>query len=92
MLAKISKYIASAKILEREGSISPFSFKGQPPDYWSHTFSLACPVDELSFKEMRAWCQSKFTSYCICVLCESGELGGRRSSRFLFVIPVVETS
>ena len=55
MSAIISKYIASAKILERQGSISPFSFYGQPPDYWSHAFSLACPVDEFSFKDMRTW-------------------------------------
>ena len=31
---------------------------------------------------MRTWDQSKFTSYCICVWCESGELRGRGSSRF----------
>ena len=30
-------------------------------------------------------------SYCICVWCESGELGGRRSLRFPCVTPVVET-
>ena len=54
-------------------------------------FSLAYPADEFSFKEMRTWCQSKFTSYCICVWCESG-VGGRRSSRFPCVIPVTETS
>ena len=43
--AKTTKYIASTKIPKHEGSISPFSFEGQPPDYWSHAFSLACPVD-----------------------------------------------
>ena len=38
---------------------------------------------------MKTWCQNKFKSYCICVWCESGELGGRvqelggrRSSRY----------
>ena len=80
MLAKITKYIAVAKIPEREGSISPF------------TISLACPVDKFFFKEMRTWGQSKFTSDCICVWCESGELRGRRNLRFPCVIPVVETS
>ena len=38
------------------------------------------------------WGQSKITSCCICVWCESGELGGRSSSRFHFVTPAVETS
>ena len=82
MSAKISKCIASTKILEHQGSIWPFSFYRQPPNYWSHTFSLACSVDEFSFKEMRTWGQSKFTSYCICVWCESGEFGARWGSRF----------
>ena len=53
MSAKITKYIASAKIPECERSISQFSFKGQSPNYWSNAFSLACPVDEFFFKEMR---------------------------------------
>ena len=79
MSAKITKYTASAKIPECERSISQFSFKGQPPNYWSHSFSLACSVDEFSFKEMRTWAPFKFTSYCICVWCESEELGGRRN-------------
>ena len=61
-------------------------------NYWSHTFSLACQVDEFSFEEMRTWGQSKFTSYYINVWCESEELGGRRSLRFSCVIPVVDTS
>ena len=54
-------------------------------------FSLACPVDEFSFKEMRTWGQSKFMSYYICVWCESGELAGRKSSKFFCVIPPVES-
>ena len=48
-------YIASAKIPEREGSISPSNFYGQLPGYWSHVFSLIYPVDECSFKEMKTW-------------------------------------
>ena len=57
-------FIASAKIPEREGSISPSSFYGQLPHYWSHAFSLTYPVDEFSFKEMNTWGQSKISSYC----------------------------
>ena len=55
--------IASVKIPEREGSISPSSFYGQLPDYWSHVFSLIYPVDELPFKEMKTWGQSKISFY-----------------------------
>ena len=47
---------------------------------------------EFSFKEMRMWDQSKISSYCFCVWCESRELGGRGSSRFPCIVPVVETS
>ena len=68
-------YIAPAKILEPKGSFSPFSFYGQPPNYYSLVFSLAYPVNEFSFKEMRTWGRSKITSYYICVCYESGELG-----------------
>ena len=57
-------FIASAKISEREGSISPASFYGQLPEYWSHVFSLIYPVDEFSFKAMKTWGQSKISSYC----------------------------
>ena len=39
-------HIASAKITNRKGSISPPSFYGQLPDYQSHVFSLIYPVDE----------------------------------------------
>ena len=92
MPAKIIKYIASAKMPECEGSISQFSFKGQPPNYLSHAFNLACPVDEFSFKEMKTWGPSKFTSYCICIWYESEELGARKNLRFPCAIPVVETS
>ena len=56
--------IASAKILEYEGSISPSSFYGQRPDYWSHVLSFIYPVDKFSFKEMKTWGQSKISSYC----------------------------
>ena len=74
-------YITLAKIDKRKGSISSFSFRGQPPDYQSHIFSLAYPVDEFSFKEMRTWDRFKITFYCICDWCESEESGGR-SSKF----------
>ena len=40
---------------------------------------------------MRTWDQSKISHSCICVWCESGELGRRRSSRSSCVTPVVET-
>ena len=72
-------YISLAKIDECKGSISSFSFWGQPPDYQSHIFSLAYPVDEFSFKEMRRWDRFKITFYCICDWCESEESGGRSS-------------
>ena len=85
-------YIASAKILEREGNFSSSSFYGQPPDNKSHASRLAYPVDEFSFKEMRTWGQSKITSYCICVWCESGELKGKRSSGLPCVTTVGKTS
>ena len=60
-------FIASAKIGEREGSISPSSFYGELPNYSSHVFCLIFQVDEFSFKEMRTWGQSKISSSCICV-------------------------
>ena len=85
-------YIASTKISEREGSISTSSFYRQLPNYQSHISSLIYPVDELSFKEMKIWCQSKISTYCFCVWCELRELGGGGSSRFPCVTPVVETS
>ena len=40
---------------------------------------------------MRTWGQSKILYSCICVWCESGKLGRRRSSRFPCVTVVVET-
>ena len=40
---------------------------------------------------MRTWVQSKISSSCICVWFESGESRRRRSSRFPYVTPVVET-
>ena len=55
----------SDKIPERKRSISPSSFHGQLPDYWSHVFSLIYPVGEFSsFKEMETWSQSKLSPYC----------------------------
>ena len=47
-------------------------------------------MDEFSFKKRKTWGRSKITSYCICIWCESGERGGRRSSRFSCVTPVAE--
>ena len=46
-------FIASAKIPEREGSISLSSFYGPLPDYKSRAFCLFYQVDEVSLKEMR---------------------------------------
>ena len=40
---------------------------------------------------MKTWGQAKVSSSYICVWCESGELGRRRSLRFSCVTPVVET-
>ena len=40
---------------------------------------------------MRTWGQSKISCSCICVWCESRELGRRRSSRFLCITRVVES-
>ena len=51
---KIVLFIGSAKIPEREGSISPFSFYGQ--------LSLIYPVGEFSFKGVKTWGQSKISS------------------------------
>ena len=76
-------YIALARIPECEGSISPTT---------QLLVSLAYPVDEFSFKEMRTRGWSNITFHCICVWCKSGELGGRRCSRFPCVTPVVESS
>ena len=67
-----------------------FSFYGQPPDYYSHVFSLGYSGDESSFKEMRTWGRSKITFYCICVWCETAEIAGGRSSWFPCVTPVAD--
>ena len=48
-------------------------------------------MDEFYFKEMRTWGHSKISSDCAYKSCESRELGGKRSSRFPCVTPVVET-
>ena len=48
---------------------------------WPNVISLIHPEDELSFKEMRMWGQSKILSCCICDWCESREMGGRESQR-----------
>ena len=64
---------ALAEIPEREGSISPSTFYGQPPDYQSHVFCLVYQVDVGSMYqvEMRTWGQSRISSSCISVWCES---------------------
>ena len=61
-------YIASAKIPEREGSISPSNFYGQLPGYWSHVLSLNYPVDGCSFKEVKTWGQPEISFYPVVVL------------------------
>ena len=76
-------FIALVKIPEHEGSISPSSFMGNYPTI-GHVFSLIYPVDEFSFKEVRTCGQFKISSDCLCVLCESKELGGRVSCFILF--------
>ena len=83
----VELFIASAKIPNRKGNISPYSFYGQLLDYQSHIFSLIYPVDEFSFKEMRTWGQ--ISSGCLYVWCKSRELGGRESSKF--PTPMVES-
>ena len=80
-LAIWSASYASAKTLEREGSILSSRFYVL---LLFTCFSLIHPVDELSFKEMRTWDQFKIPSGCLCVLCESKELGGRVSCFILF--------
>ena len=49
-------------------------------------------MDEFFLKEMKTWGQSKISSYCFCVWCESIESGGRGSLRFPYVTLVIETS
>ena len=87
---QIVLFIASAKIPERGGSILPFSFYGQLPDYQSYVFSLIYSVGEFSFKGVKTWAQSKVFILLFCVWCVSRELGSRGSSRFSCVTPVVE--
>ena len=55
LAGKIVLFIGSAKILEHEGSISPSSFYGQLPDFYGQLSS---------FKGVKAWGQSKISSYC----------------------------
>ena len=64
---KIVLFIGSAKIPEREGSISP-----------SSDFSLIYPVDKFSFKGVKTWGQPKISSYCLVfgVNQENWEAGG----------------
>ena len=53
-------HIASAKIPERAGSISPSSFYRQLLDHSSHFLSLIYSVDEFFLKEMRACVSQRF--------------------------------
>ena len=92
VLAKISKYTASAKILEHEGASHHSAFKG------SHLtighMLLALFAQRLS-SPSRKWERGVSPSLQFIVLVFgviSGEFRGRRSSRFPCVIPVVETS
>ena len=55
-------------------------------DKWPNVFSLIHPEDELSFKEMRMWGQSKILSCCICDWCESREIEGMGSTRLTTTI------
>ena len=82
-------FIPSAEIPGPEGSISPFSFHGQLPDFTRFLTWLTSGWVLLQWNENVGSVQ--ILSYCICVWCESGELGSRRSLRFLYVTPVVET-
>ena len=61
----------------REASIHS-AFMGK----WPTIISLIHPKDELSFKEIRMWGQSKISSCFICDWCESREMGGRGSPKF----------
>ena len=82
----------SAKTVERKGRISSSSFCEQLTDCYLHVFSLTHPLslDEISFKEMRTWDQSKIWSCYLCVWCKSRELISRASPRFS--TPMVESS
>ena len=54
-------FIALAKILEHEGSISRSTFYGQLPNYWSHLFSLICPVHCRCMELVAVgWCTRKW--------------------------------
>ena len=72
---------ASAETLRRGGSMSSYSFFEQLNDYYSHVFSLTPRVYESFFKETRTWANSKISSCCLCVWCNSRELRGSRSPR-----------
>ena len=72
------------------GSHHP-AFMGNYPTI-SHTFLVLSAQWMSSPNEMRTWGQSKSSSFCFCVRCESTKLGGRGNSRFPCVTPVVKTS
>ena len=56
---------------------------------WLTVISFIHLEDELSFKEMRIWGQSKISSCCICDWCKSRRMKGRGSPRL--PTPVVES-
>ena len=68
-----------------KGASNHSAFTGK----WLTVISLIHPEDELSFKEMRIWGQSKISSCCICDWCKSREMKGRGSPRL--PTPVVES-
>ena len=79
-----SMLVASAKILERKGSISPSSFYQQHPQRLVIRVSLICLVDEFFIfllpvlrKEIRPSGESKISSFCFCIWCKKNQEAGR---------------
>ena len=89
---RIVVHIDSAKMPEHEGSISPSSFYEQLPDYQSHIFSPMYPVDEFSIRKNEHVGSVQNSILLFLIWCELRELGGRGSSGFPCVKPVVESS
>ena len=81
---------ALAKTLEREGRISWYSFCKQLADYYSHVFSLTTHCQWVLLQGNKTWVQSKISSCCLCLWCNSRELIDRGSPRF--TTPIVESS
>ena len=89
-LGVLAKANASAKSLEREGRISWYSFCKQLTDYYSHVFSLTTHCQWVLLQGNKTWVQSKISSCCLCVWCNSRELIYRGSPSF--PISIVESS